>query len=79
LGWKVLLFGLIVFQGIGIRWAADAWPALIRDIVEHGSTPEREAALNRAMLRAYPFVLILWALILVIAFIGIIKVPGPPA
>jgi len=78
LGWKVLLFGLIVLQGIGIRWAADAWPALIRDIVEHGSTPEREAALNRAMLRAYPFVLILWALILVIAFIGIIKVPGPP-
>ena len=76
LGWKVLLFGLIVLQGIGIRWAADSWPTLIRDIVEKGSTPKREAALNRAMLSAYPFVLILWSLILVIAYIGIIKVPS---
>lgn len=73
LGWKVLLFGLIVFQGIGIRWAADAWPALIREIVDNGSTPQREAALNSAMLRAYPFVLILWCLILMIAFIGVLK------
>jgi hypothetical protein len=77
LGWKVFLFGLIVLQGIGIRWAADSWPALIRDIVENGSTPQREAALNRAMLRAYPFVLSLWGVILVIAFIGVLKVPGP--
>ncbi len=73
LGWKVLLFGLIVLQGIGIRWAADAWPALIRDIVDNGSTPQREAALNRAMLRAYPFVATLWLLILGTALIGIVK------
>jgi hypothetical protein len=73
LAWKVLLFGLIVYMGVGIRWAADAWPALIRDIVDHGTSPAREAALNRAMLRAYPFVLTLYALLLTITLIGIIK------
>jgi hypothetical protein len=73
LAWKVLLFGLIVYMGVGIRWAADAWPALIRAIVDHGSTPEREAALNRAMRRAYPFVLALYALLLAISLIGILK------
>ena len=73
LGWKVLLFGLVVLQGVGIRYVADAWPALIQDIVQHGSTARREAALNRALLRAYPFVLAIWGLILVISLIGIIK------
>jgi len=73
LGWKVLLFGMIVVQGIAIRWAADAWPALIRDIVDHGSTPRREAALNQAMRRAYPFVVVIYTLILAISMIGILK------
>ncbi len=73
LAWKVLLFGLIVFMGVGIRWAADAWPALIRDIVDNGSTPEREAALNRAMCRAYPFVIALYGLLLAVGLIGIVK------
>jgi hypothetical protein len=73
IAWKVLLFGLIVYQGIGIRWAADAFPALIQDIVANGSTPEREAALSRAFVRAYPFVLILWGCIIVISVIGIVK------
>ena len=73
LGWKVFLFGLIVVQGIAIRWAADAWPSLIRDIVDNGSTPAREAALNQAMRRAYPFVLIIYGLILTISMIGILK------
>lgn len=31
------------------------------------------AALNNAMLRAYPFVLILWGLILVISILGVVK------
>lgn len=73
LGWKILLFGLIVYQGLGIRWASNAWPALIRDIVDNGSTPEREAALSKATLRAYPFVLVLWGLILVITILGVLK------
>lgn len=73
LGWKVFLFGLIVVQGIAIRWVADAWPTLIRDIVDNGSTPEREAALGLAMRRAYPFVLIIYGLILTISMIGILK------
>lgn len=73
LGWKVLLFGLIVWQGVGIRWAADKFPALIKDIVDNGSTPEREAALNSALLKAYPFVLTLWSLIIVITIIGVVK------
>ena len=73
LAWKILLFGLIVYQGIGIRWAADSWPAAIRDIVDNGSTPEREAVLNNAMLRAYPFVLVLWGLIIIISILGVVK------
>jgi hypothetical protein len=73
IGWKVLLFGVVVLLGVGIRWAADAWPALIRDIVVKGSTPEREASLNRAMRRAYPFVLALYGLLLAISLLGIIK------
>lgn len=73
LAWKILLFGLVVVMGIAIRLAADAWPALIREIVDHGSTPAREAALRRAMLRATPFVVALYALLLAISLAGILK------
>lgn len=73
LGWKILLFGVVVWQGIGIRYMADAFPALIQDIVVNGSTPEREAALRSAMVRSYPFVLTLWGLVVVISVLGVVK------
>lgn len=73
LAWKVLIFGLIVALGIAIRLAADAWPARIREIVDHGSTPAREAALDRAMRRAYPFVLALYGLLVAASLVGIVK------
>jgi hypothetical protein len=73
LAWKVLFFGLVVVLGIAIRLTADAWPALIREIVDRGSTPAREAALRRAMRRATPFVIALYALLLAISLAGIVK------
>ncbi len=73
LGAKVVIFGIIVWMGIGIRYMADAFPALIADIVKNGSTNENETALRNAMVRAYPFVLVLWALVVVISVLGIVK------
>jgi hypothetical protein len=41
--------------------------------VKNGSSPEREAALNASLVRAYPFVITIYTLIIVISAIGIVK------
>lgn len=73
LAWKIVLFGMTVLMGVGIRLMAEDYPVLIRDIVTNGSTPERERALSRGLLKGYVFVWILWALIVAISAIAVAK------
>jgi hypothetical protein len=73
LTWKVALFGVVILAGVGIRVVADDFPIALGEIARLGSTPEREARLNTALLRAYPFVLGLWAILIVMVVLAVAK------
>jgi hypothetical protein len=73
LSWKVALFGLVVLAGVGIRLVADQFPIALGEIARLGSTPEREARLNSALLRAYPFVFGIWSAIVVMVVLAVAK------
>jgi hypothetical protein len=76
LSWKVALFGLVVLAGVGIRIVADQFPIALGEIARLGSTPEREARLQTALLRAYPFVLGIWTAIIVMVVLAVAKPSG---
>jgi hypothetical protein len=68
---KVLLFAFVLVCGLGIRFTfAGLGPAFGRLMAE-GSTPETEAALRVPVLRVKPWVLALWAGLVVMALLGI--------
>ena len=70
LGWKILLFGLIFFCGIMIdREFEPVAPAFGR-LATEGSKPDIELAIRSAIDRSIVWVLTLYALVVVIAFLG---------
>jgi len=75
-GWfgaKILLFALIFAMGIGIDFAfRPIGPAFMR-LATEGSKPDIEAAIGAAVDGAIRYVLGLYALLIVIAFLGITK------
>jgi hypothetical protein len=73
LNWKFALFGLVVLAGVGIRVVADQFPIALGEIGRLGSTPQREARLNTALRRAYPFVLSLWGLLVAMTALAVAK------
>ena len=73
LSWKIALFGVIILAGVGIRVVADQFPIALGEIARLGSTPEREQRLNQALQRAYPFVLGLWALLIIMTALAVAK------
>ncbi|MCS7003484.1 MAG: hypothetical protein NZ518_11600, partial [Dehalococcoidia bacterium] len=75
-GWlntKIALFGVIILCGVAIRIVSDGFPAALGEIVRLGSTPDREHRLNTALVRAYPFVITLWVIVLVLLVLGVTK------
>jgi hypothetical protein len=75
-GWfgaKILLFALIFAMGIGIDFAfRPIGPAFIR-LATEGSKPDIEAAIGSAVDGAIRYVLGLYTLLIVIAFLGVTK------
>lgn len=75
-GWfgaKILLFALVFAMGIGIDFAfRPIGPAFLR-LATEGSKPDIEAAIGGAVDGAIRYVLGLYALLAVIAFLGITK------
>jgi uncharacterized membrane protein len=70
LGWKILLFALIFFCGIMIdRRFEPVAPAFAR-LAAEGSKPDIEQAITSAIDRSVAWVLALYALVVVIAFLG---------
>ena len=56
-----------------IRLRGVALGPALRDLCLHGSTPEREAAIVRSFSRTRPFVLAIWVLLVITAYVGIAK------
>ena len=70
LGWKILLFALIFFCGVMIdRRFEPVAPAFAR-LAAEGSRPDIEQAIKSAIDRSITWVLTLYALVVVIAFLG---------
>ena len=70
---KFILFALIVFCGIMIRLLGKPLGPALRQIFATGSTPELEAVVQRTFGRTRPFVLSIWILLVVAAYVGISK------
>lgn len=75
-GWvslKFVLLAAMLLCGIMIRTLGRPSAAALRQIFTTGSTPELEAIVQRTARRTRPFVLAIWALLVVAAYVGIAK------
>jgi hypothetical protein len=70
---KMLLFGLVFWAAIAIDLCFRPFIAPFMEIGQHGSTPEREEAVSRAINNTLVAVLTLYVLIAAVAFIGKVK------
>jgi len=70
---KFVIFALLIFCGIMIRLRGKPSGPALKQIFATGSTPELEATVMRTFGRTRPFVLSIWALLVVAAYVGISK------
>jgi hypothetical protein len=70
---KFAIFAVLIFCGIMLRILGRPMPGLLRQIFASGSTPELEDAVQRTAARTRPFVLTIWALLVLAAYVGISK------
>jgi hypothetical protein len=78
LGAKVAAYGLCIFCGVMIRRELKPFGAAFGHLVTAGSTPEVEKAILGSIRRCEPWVYGIWTLVLVAAFLGVVK-PGSTA
>lgn len=71
LGVKMLCFAVIVSCGIAIRLQLRPFGMAFTTIVATGSTPELEAVVAGSIRRAQPFVVLIWACLLLAAAMGV--------
>jgi hypothetical protein len=70
---KFTIFALLIGCGIMIRLLGKPSAPALRQIFATGSTPELEAIVRRTAGRTVPFVIAIWALLVVAAYVGIAK------
>ena len=70
---KFLLFALLISCGIMIRVRGRPLGAALRELFASGSTPELEARITGTFARTRPFVLGIWALLVIAAWVGLAK------
>ena len=68
---KIILFAGTVFCGLGIRVTFKPFTGAFNTLVNEGSNPEVEATMKRSLNHAVPFVLGIWVLAGIAAFIGL--------
>ncbi len=68
---KLVCFAVIITAGIVIRFLLRPFSAAFGQILAEGSTPEREAAVAGSIRRAQPFVVVIWASLLVAAAMAV--------
>jgi len=68
---KLVCFAVIITSGIVIRFALRPFSVAFGQILAEGSTPEREAIVAGSIQRAQPFVIVIWASLLVAAAMAV--------
>lgn len=72
---KVLAYALCILAGIMIRVSLKPFGPAFAALMTTGSTPEVEADISGSMKRSIPWVYAIWVLVLIAAFLGVVK-PG---
>jgi hypothetical protein len=75
---KVAAYGLCIFGGLMIRVKLRPFGKALAELQTSGSTPEVERAIHGSVRGSIPYVLLIWAMVLVAAFLGVVK-PGSTA
>ena len=75
LGAKVAAYGVAIACGIAIRYALRPFAPAFAALVSTGSTPQVERDLARSIRRSIPYVLTIWACVLLAAALGVAQ-PG---
>lgn len=70
---KFVLYSMMIFCGVMIRVRGAPLAPALRQILSSGSTPELEAVVMRTAGRTRPFVLAIWALLVLAAWVGVSK------
>lgn len=70
---KFLVFAALIFCGIMLRVVGKPLGPALTQLLSSGSTPELEATIKGTFARTRPFVLAIWALLLVAAYLGLAK------
>lgn len=70
---KFLILATLIFCGIMIRVRGKPLGPALRELFANGSTPQVEATIQQTSSRTRPFVLAIWALLVIAAYIGISK------
>ena len=68
---KLVCFAVIITSGIVIRFVLRPFSVAFGQILGEGSTPEREAIVAGSIRRAQPFVVVIWASLLVAAAMAV--------
>lgn len=70
---KMVLFALVIACGLGLRWMNRPTGEALGAILAGNSTPEAELKLRNSVKAARGIVILLWSLVAVIAYLGLIK------
>jgi hypothetical protein len=73
LPWKIIAYAIAIACGVAIRVVLRPFGPALAALLSDGSTPEVEAALARSLRGTYPFVLTIWAMLLIAAFLGAVQ------
>lgn len=68
---KLVCFAVVITAGIVIRFILRPFSVAFGQILAEGSTPEREAIVAGSIRRAQPFVIVIWASLLVAAAMAV--------
>lgn len=68
---KLVCFAVVITSGIVIRFILRPFAVAFGQILAEGSTPEREAIVAGSIRRAQPFVVVIWASLLVAAAMAV--------
>ncbi|WP_405238697.1 hypothetical protein [Lentisalinibacter orientalis] len=72
---KLLLFAVTVGCGLAIRIALKPFGPAFASLMEEGSRPATEGAIQRSLTRARPFVIVIWVALVLEAALGIFQRP----
>ena len=68
---KLVCFAVVITSGVVIRFILRPFSVAFGQILAEGSTPEREAIVAGSIRRAQPFVVVIWASLLVAAAMAV--------